>query len=139
VAACGDHRPDDLAVLTGPLASRNTPTINLPGSPCRNSFIRLGSRLLGIASISTEGFSNRNVASTCPNDFFRCRSWRSHCTISDASDARLFLTARLRSRADGAGWPIADLSPDQLDPIIQLVETEMVGACLECYASISLL
>jgi len=28
---------------------------------------------------------------------------------------------------------------DQLDPIIQLVETEMVGACLECHASGSLL
>ena len=35
--------------------------------------------------------------------------------------------------------PISDLSPDQLDPIIQLVETEMVGACLECHASGSLL
>jgi hypothetical protein len=47
--------------------------------------------------------------------------------------------ARLRSRADGAGWPIADLSPDQLDSVIQLVKAEKVGACLECHASMNLL
>ena len=38
-----------------------------------------------------------------------------------------------------AFWPISDLSPDQLDPVIRLVEAEMVGACLECHASRSLL
>jgi hypothetical protein len=42
------------------------------------------------------------------------------------------------------GFAVATLvaqgvSPDQLDPIIQLVETEMVGACLECHASGSML
>jgi hypothetical protein len=45
------------------------------------------------------------------------------------------LTARLRS----AGWPFADLSPDQLDPVIQVVEAEMVDDCLECHASVRLL
>jgi hypothetical protein len=35
--------------------------------------------------------------------------------------------------------PISDISPDQLDPVIQLVESEMVGARLECHASGSLL
>lgn len=38
-----------------------------------------------------------------------------------------------------AFWPISDLSPYQLDPVIQLVVAEMVGACLECHASRSLL
>ena len=41
--------------------SRNTPTINLPSSPCRNRLMRLVSRLLGIWSMSMEGSSNRNV------------------------------------------------------------------------------
>jgi Arc/MetJ-type ribon-helix-helix transcriptional regulator len=35
--------------------------------------------------------------------------------------------------------PIADPFPDQLAPAIQLIETEMVGARLECHASGSLL
>jgi hypothetical protein len=36
-------------------------------------------------------------------------------------------------------WLISHLSPYQHNPAIQLAEVEMVGACLECHASRSLL
>ena len=55
----------------------------------------------------------------------------------------------VEGRATGKSWPRADIrsqaptrgrfSSDQLDPVIQLVEAEMVDACLECHASVSVL
>jgi hypothetical protein len=69
--------------------------------------------------------------------------WGNDGTFSNASDmqgdprpAPPGDAARLTK---GSCWPISDISPDQLDPVIQLVETELVDACLECHASGSLL